>query len=80
MSIKDIPFPYQFQIIRSVVGTVVDSLVCSETPVFAVVGVVAVGGDDGVAGVGAKDERNLTQKLIRYKIKTFLFEMAYKIN
>ena len=63
-------------IIPSVVGTVVDSLVCSETPVFAVVGVVAVGGDDGVAGVGAKNERNLTQKLIRCKIKMFLFEMA----
>ena len=52
------------------------SLVCSETPVFAVVGVVSVG---GVAGVGAKNERNLTQKLIRCKIKTFLFGMAYKI-
>ena len=29
----------------------------SETPVFAVVGVVAVGGDDGVACVAAKNDR-----------------------
>ena len=47
-------------IIPSVVGTVVDSLVCSETPVFAVVGVVSVGGDGSSDdGVGAKNEQNL---------------------
>ena len=38
----------------------VDSSTFSETPVFAVVGVVSVGGDGGSDdGVGAKNEQNL---------------------
>ena len=73
---QNLQFSIPISFIPSVIDVgVVDSWVFSETPVFAVVGVVSVGGDGGVAGVGAKNEQNLTQKLIRYK---FLLKFCEK--
>ena len=59
---SSLPF-FQSYLKSAVGGTVVDSWIFSETPVFAV-----VGGDGGVDGVGAKYKQNLTWKLILFKV------------